>query len=230
MLTKTIIITGSEGNLGKAVVKKFIDGDYNVIGVVHKKRDPKKYNGKNVEEVELDLLHEENCQKFVDETIKKNIGIDVAVLTAGGFAEGDIAKTKSSDIAKQYQLNFETAYNIARPVFLQMMKQGSGRIFLIGSRQGLNILKGKGALAYSLSKSLLFRLAELLNAEAKEKNVVVSVIVPSTIDTPQNRESMPDADFSSWVTASQIADIIYFYSSGESSAIREPVIKVYGKS
>jgi NAD(P)-dependent dehydrogenase (short-subunit alcohol dehydrogenase family) len=111
-----------------------------------------------------------------------------------------------------------------------MMKQGSGRIFLIGSRQGLNILKGKGALAYSLSKSLLFRLAELLNAEAKGKNVVVSVIVPSTIDTPQNRESMPDADFSSWVTASQIADIIYFYSSGESSAIREPVIKVYGMS
>jgi NAD(P)-dependent dehydrogenase (short-subunit alcohol dehydrogenase family) len=230
MLAKTIIITGSEGNLGKAVVKKFIDGDYNVIGVVHKKQDPKKYNGKNVEEVELDLLHEENCQKFVDETIKKNIGIDVAVLTAGGFAEGDIAKTKSSDIAKQYQLNFETAYNIARPVFLQMMKQGSGRIFLIGSRQGLNILKGKGALAYSLSKSLLFRLAELLNAEAKGKNVVVSVIVPSTIDTPQNRESMPDADFSSWVTASQIADIIYFYSSEESSGIREPVIKVYGMS
>ena len=230
MLTKTIIITGSEGNLGKAVVKKFIDGDYNVIGAVHKKQDPKKYNGKNVEEVELDLLHEDNCQKFVDEIIKKNMGIDVAVLTAGGFAEGNIAKTKSNDIAKQYQLNFETAYNIARPVFLQMMKQGSGRIFLIGSRQGLNILKGKGALAYSLSKSLLFRLAELLNAEAKGKNVVVSVIVPSTIDTPQNRESMPDADFSSWVTASQIADIIYFYSSVESSAIREPVIKVYGKS
>ncbi len=230
MLAKTIIITGSEGNLGKAVVKKFIDGDYNVIGVVHKKQDPKKYNGKNVEEVELDLLHEDNCQKFVDEIIKKNMGIDVAVLTAGGFAEGDIAKTKSSDIAKQYQLNFETAYNIASPVFLQMMKQGSGRIFLIGSRQGLNILKGKGALAYGLSKSLLFRLAELLNAEAKGKNVVVSVIVPSTIDTPQNRESMPDADVSSWVTASQIADIIYFYSSEESSAIREPVIKVYGMS
>jgi NADP-dependent 3-hydroxy acid dehydrogenase YdfG len=139
MLAKTIIITGSEGNLGKAVVKKFIDGDYNVIGVVHKKQDPKKYNGKNVEEVELDLLHEDNCQKFVDEIIKKNMGIDVAVLTAGCIAEGDIAKTKSSDIAKQYQLNFETAYNIARPVFLQMMKQGSGRRFFIGSRQGLNI-------------------------------------------------------------------------------------------
>jgi NADP-dependent 3-hydroxy acid dehydrogenase YdfG len=230
MLTKTAIITGASGNLGQAVLKKFIDNGYHIIGTIHNKQEQKKYNEKNVEEVELDLLHEENCQKFVEGVITKNKVIDVAVLTAGGFAMGDIAKTKTSDIAKQYQLNFETAYNITRPVFLQMMKQGSGRIFLIGSRQGLNVLKGKGALAYGLSKSLLFRLAELLNAEAKGKNVVVSVIVPSIIDTTPNRESMSDADFSSWVTASQIADIIYFYSSEEGSAIREPVIKVYGNS
>lgn len=230
MLTKTAIITGASGNLGQAVVKKLIDKNYNIIGTIHNKQEQKNYKEKNVEEVELDLLHEEDCQKFVDEVVVKNKAIDVAVLTAGGFAMGNIAKTKTSDIAKQYQLNFETAYNIARPVFLQMMKQGSGRIFLIGSRQGLNILKGKGALAYTFSKSLLFHLAELLNAEAKGKNVVVSVIVPSIIDTPQNRESMPGEDYSAWVSPSQIADVIYFYSSDEGSAIREPVIKVYGRS
>lgn len=230
MLTKTAIVTGSAGNLGKAVVKKFIDGGYKVIGTTHNKQEQKNYKEKNVEEVELDLLNEGDCQKFVEEIVVKHKAIDVAVLTAGGFAMGDIAETKTGDIAKQYQLNFETAYNIARPVFLQMMKQGSGRIFLIGSRQGLDILKGKGAIAYSFSKSLLFRLAEILNAEAKGKNVVASVIVPSIIDTPQNRESMPDADFSAWVSPSQIADVIYFYSSEEGSAIKEPVIKVYGKS
>jgi len=228
MLTKTAIVTGSAGNLGKAVVKKFIDGGYKVIGTTHNKQEQKNYKEKNVEEVELDLLNEGDCQKFVEEIVVKHKAIDVAVLTAGGFAMGDIAETKTGDIAKQYQLNFETAYNIARPVFLQMMKQGSGRIFLIGSRQGLDILKGKGAIAYSFSKSLVFRLAEILNAEAKGKNVVASVIVPSIIDTPQNRESMPGADFSSWASPSQIADVIYFYSSEEASAIREPVIKVYG--
>ncbi len=230
MLTKTAIITGASGNLGQAVLKKFFEKDYQIIGTIHNKQEQKNYEEKNVEEVELDLLNEEDCQKFVEEVVVKHKAIDVAVLTAGGFTMGDIAKTKTSDIAKQYQLNFETAYNIARPVFLQMMKQGNGRIFFIGSRQGLNTLKGKGAIAYSLSKSLLFRLAEILNAEAKEKNVVVSVIVPSIIDTPQNRESMPDADFTDWVSPSQIADIIYFYSSEEGNAIREPVIKVYGKS
>ena len=230
MLTKTAIITGASGNLGQAVLKKFIDKNYNIIGAIHNKQEEKKYSEKNVEEVEVDLLHEEDCQKFVEGIVTKNKAIDVAVLTAGGFAAGDISKTTSNDIAKQYQLNFETVYNVARPVFLQMMKQGSGRIFLIGSRQGLDILKGKGALAYSLSKSLLFRLAEVMNAEAKGKNVVVSMIVPSIIDTPQNRESMPDEDYSAWVSPSQIADIIYFYSSEEGSAIREPVIKVFGAS
>ena len=229
MLSKTIIITGTEGNLGQAVTKKFIDNGYNVIGTVHKKENSK-FTVNNFQQVELDLLNEENSQIFVSGIIEKYNEIDIAVLTAGGFAMGDIAKTKTSDIAKQYQLNFETAYNIARPVFLQMIKQDKGRIFLIGSRQGLDILNGKGALAYSFSKSLLFRLAEVMNEETKGKNVVVSVIVPSIIDTPQNRESMPAADFSNWVPTSQIADVIYFYSSEEGCSIREPVIKIYNNS
>ena len=229
MLSKTIIVTGASGNLGKAVVKKFIDKEYNVIGIVHKKENNISSEN-NLEETELDLLNEENSEKFVSGVVEKYGAIDVAVLTAGGFASGNIDKTKTTDINQQYQLNFETAYNIARPVFLQMMKQGNGRIFLIGSRQGLNILKGKSAVAYSFSKSLLFRLSELLNAEAKGKNVVASVIVPSIIDTPSNRESMPDANFSDWVAPSAIADVIYFYSSDEGNAIREPVIKMYGKS
>jgi hypothetical protein len=60
--------------------------------------------------------------------------------------------------------------------------------------------------------------------------VVVSVIVPSTIDTPQNRESMPDADFSSWVSPAQIANVIYYYSATEADILREPVIKVYNNA
>lgn len=229
-MNKTAIVTGASGNLGKAVVKKFLDEKYNVTGIVHQKNNKNAFSQNEYEELELDLLNEEGCKNMVENIVSKNNTIEVAVLTAGGFTSGNVASTKTVDIVNQFQLNFETAYNIARPVFLQMMKQGSGRIFLIGSRQGLDILKGKGALAYTFSKSLLFHLAELLNAEAKGKNVVVSVIVPSIIDTPQNRESMPGEDYSAWVSPSQIADVIYFYSSDEGSAIREPVIKVYGRS
>jgi NAD(P)-dependent dehydrogenase (short-subunit alcohol dehydrogenase family) len=124
-------------------------------------------------------------------------------------------------------LNFETAYNIARPVFAQMMLQGSGRIFIIGSKPGLDAKNGKGMIAYGLSKCLLFRLAELMNDEAKGTDVVTSVIVPSTIDTPQNRQSMPDAKYANWVKPEEIAEVIAFYSDEASSAVREPVIKVY---
>jgi NAD(P)-dependent dehydrogenase (short-subunit alcohol dehydrogenase family) len=229
MSAKIAIVTGANGNLGTAVVKKFSAEGFHVIGTVRHKQPSKENNENKVEEAELDLLKEEECRKFVEEVIAKNETIDVAVLTAGGFTMGDIAATKTSDIAKQYQLNFETAYNIARPVFLQMMRQNNGRIFLIGSRQGLETAKGKSAIGYSLSKSLLFRLAEIMNAEAKGKNVEVSVIVPGTIDTPQNRESMPGADFSAWESPSEIAEVIYFYSGGEGRNLHEPVIKIYNK-
>ena len=84
--------------------------------------------------------------------------------------------------------------------------------------------------AYSLAKSLIFRLAELMNDEAKGKNIVTSVVVPSTIDTPQNRKAMPDADFSNWVKPEAIADAIYFYCTDEAAVLREPLIKVYNNS
>ena len=229
MPSKTIIVTGAEGNLGKAVTKKFLEKDYNVIGTIHKKGNDN-FTDHNFHQEALDLLNEETAQNFVTGVIEKYKSIDVAVLTAGGFASGNIMTLKTSEITKQYQLNFETALNIARPVFTQMLNQNNGRIFLIGSQAGLNPSKSKGAVGYGLSKSLIFRLGEIMNAEAKKKNVVVSVIVPSIIDTPQNRESMPGEDFSNWVSTSQIADVIYFYSSDEGSVIREPVIKVYNNS
>jgi NADP-dependent 3-hydroxy acid dehydrogenase YdfG len=229
-LNKIAIITGASGNLGQSVVKKFIDEGFNVVGTVHKYIPSEGLQAGNYHPIELDLMNEDDSQKLVSDAIVKYGSIDVAVLTAGGFAMGDIAATKTNDIYKQYQLNFETAYNIARPVFIQMMKQNNGRIFLIGSQAGLDVSKSKGVTAYALSKSLIFRLAELMNAESKDKNVVTSVVVPGTIDTPQNRESMPGADFSSWETPQQIADIIYQYSTREAAKLEEVVIKIYNKS
>jgi NAD(P)-dependent dehydrogenase (short-subunit alcohol dehydrogenase family) len=111
-----------------------------------------------------------------------------------------------------------------------MLKQNNGRIFIIGSRPGLNAMHGKGMVAYGLAKSLIFRLAEMMNDEAKGTNVVTSVVVPSTIDTPQNRKAMPDADPSKWVKPEAIADAIWFYCTDAASVIREPVIKVYNNS
>jgi NAD(P)-dependent dehydrogenase (short-subunit alcohol dehydrogenase family) len=228
---KTAIVTGASGNLGQAVVKKFIDEGYKVIGTVIP-NDPVKldFPAGSFEPVVVDLVNEDDSAKFVAGIISKYGSVDVAVLTVGGFAMGKIADTKTADINKQYKLNFETAYSVARPVFVQMMQQNSGRIFIIGSKPGLSAANGKGMVAYGLGKSLIFRLAELMNDEAKGHNVVTSVVVPSTIDTPQNRKSMPDADPSSWVKPDAIADIIYFHCTDAASVLREPVIKVYNNS
>lgn len=229
MKNKVAIVTGASGNLGQAVIKKFLAKGYNVIGSVIPD-DPVllEINDASFEKKIVNLLDEKDAERFVHAVISDHGRIDAAVLTVGGFAMGKIAETKSADILKQYKLNFETAYHAARPVFTHMLTQNSGRIFLIGSRPGLAMRHSKGMVAYGLSKSLLFRLAELLNDEAKDTDVVTSVVVPSTLDTPQNRQAMPDADFSKWVKPEAVADVIFFYCSDAATILREPVIKVYG--
>lgn len=223
---KTAVITGAAGSLGTAVARRFMNDGYQVIGIVNKDTSDGAF-----ETVQADLSDEAKAEEAINKILEKHGQIDVLIATAGGFAMGDIKSTKSGDIAAQYKLNFETAYHIVRPVFNHMMDRGNGRIFLTGSRAGIDTAAGaKSMLAYSLSKSLLARLAEVLNDEAKGSDVVTSLVVPSIIDTPQNREAMPDADTSKWVTPEAIADIIFFHSSKAAAILREPVIKVYWKS
>lgn len=228
---KIAIVTGASGNMGQAVVSKFINEGYKVIGtVIPNDPVPVDFPAEKFARVVVDLMSEDDSAKFINSIVAEYGSIDAAVLTVGGFAMGSVAETKTSDIGKQYKLNFETAYNVARPVFVQMLKQNSGRIFIIGSKPGLSATNSKGMVAYGLAKSLIFRLAELMNAEAKGTKVVTSVIVPSTIDTPQNRKAMPDSDPDNWVKPEAIADVIYFYCTDAASVLREPVIKVYNNA
>jgi len=228
---KTAIVTGASGNLGQAVIRKFLAEGYQVTGTVVP-ADPVQLivNHPNLHVIEADLLNETAAAQ-VSQSVIDNYGqIDAAILTVGGFAMGTVAETTSADLLRQYKLNAETAYHVARPVFLQMMKQGSGRIFMIGSKPGIDMRNSKGMVAYGMAKSLIFRLAELMNEEAKGTNVVVAVVVPSTIDTPQNRKAMPDADYSKWVSPDAIASVIHFHCTVEAAPLRETVIKLYGNS
>lgn len=226
-----VIVTGASGNLGQAVVRKFMGEGYFVIGsIIPNDPVPVDFPADKFEKVVVDLQSAEDSEKFVASIISKHKTIDAAVLTVGGFAMGKIAETRTSDVVQQYKLNFEATYNVARPVFIQMLKQNRGRIFMIGSKPGIDARNSKGMVAYGLAKSLIFRLAELMNHEAKGHNVVTSVVVPSTIDTPQNRKSMPDANFDNWVKAEAIADIIYFYCTDAAAVLREPVLKVYNNA
>lgn len=228
---KIAVVTGASGNLGFAVTKKFIAEGYKVIGTaMANEAVVMNFPEDSFEKIVVDLMSETDSEKFITSVIEKYGAVDAAVLTVGGFAMGSIAETSTADILKQYKLNFETTYNVAKPVFVQMLKQNSGRLFIIGSRPGLAAWHSQNLTAYGLAKSLVVRLTELMNLEAKGKNVVASVVIPSTIDTPQNRKAMPDANFNDWVKPEDIANVIYYHCTNEAHALRETVIKVYNNS
>lgn len=228
---KTVIITGANGNLGSAVTKTFLQKGYRVIITVA--NDAMKSDISHHEKLEVhvvNLMHEEESKSFVEKVIATHGTIDAALLLVGGFAMGNIAKTSVADIQSQISLNFNTAYHVARPLFGHMMEKGSGRIVFIGSRPALEATAGKGMIAYGLSKSLLFKLAEYLNAEAKGKNVMAAVVAPSTLDTEINRKSMPNANPDDWVKPSALANILEFLVSDIGGPLRESVLKVYNNS
>jgi NAD(P)-dependent dehydrogenase (short-subunit alcohol dehydrogenase family) len=230
-MTKTIIITGANGNLGAATVKKMLDEGYKVVAVDHSGSHLGfASSNTNFELKQVDLSDEKGVDVFVREVIEMHGKVDGALLLVGGFAMGDIASTDGEALRKMYSLNFETAYFIARSLFQHMLNNGYGRLVFIGARPALKPEQGKGVMAYSLTKAMLFHLAELLNAEAKGRNVVASVVAPSTIDTPQNRESMPGADPANWVKPEQIAEVLEFICSEKGMPVRESVYKVYNNA
>ena len=225
---KTVIITGANGNLGTAVTNEFLNKGYKVIATVAMESMKNDFTANsNLEVRVVDLMHEEEGLSFVQSVIGKYNKIEGALLLVGGFAMGNIATTTGADLVKQFSLNFETAYYVTRPLFQHMLQNKNGRIVFIGARPALLAEQGKNLIAYGLSKSLLFKLAEYLNEEAKGTNVTVTVVAPSTLDTALNRKSMPDVDPNTWVKPQQIAELLEFIVSDKSSPLRETVLKVY---
>jgi len=229
-MKKNVLITGASGNLGHATVAKFAQQGYTIIAMVTPGK-PHGFSTEGIHTYEADLTNEKSTDSAVKKIIENHGEITAALLLVGGFALGTLQSTDGEMMKKMFALNFDTAYFVTRPVFQQMLKQpGGGKIILIGSRPGLNPRDGRGSLAYSLSKSLIFRLAEVLNAEGSAKNVTASVIVPSTIDTEINRKEMPDKDFTAWVKPEQIADAMLFLCSEHGNPLRETVLKIYNRA
>jgi NAD(P)-dependent dehydrogenase (short-subunit alcohol dehydrogenase family) len=215
-MSKTIIITGANGNLGVAAVKKFLDAGYKVIAVDHKGTHLGfAASHDNFELRDVNLENEAATEDFIDEAISLYGRIDGALLLVGGFAMGDVSATDGTAMKKMYSLNFETAWFVARPLFQHMVQNGFGRLVFMGARTAMRPELGKGAVAYALTKSMLFNLAGLLNASAKGKNVQASVVAPATIDTELNHQSMPNADSSGWITPAQLADVLELICSGK---------------
>jgi NADP-dependent 3-hydroxy acid dehydrogenase YdfG len=228
---KTIVVTGASGNLGLVVTKYLLSKGHTIIAVVHDASSIQKMDANpNLTSHVVDLENEIETEKFIKDILVKYKTIDAAIMLAGGFTMGNITKTNSGLIKEQIRLNFDTAYHVVQPVYYHMLQNNFGRFIFIGARPAIKPSDGKNMIAYGLSKSLLFKLAEYINADAKGKNIDAAVIVPSTIDTESNRKAMPDADPSKWVKPEAIAETIEFLLSPSAAAFRETVLKMYNNA
>lgn len=201
----TLFVSGAGGNLGSAVAGYFKEQGFVVYGSVSK-------NGTaEFNEVVLDATNEEQCSNAVSSIIQTEHQVDAAVLTIGGFAMGGLEETNYAAIEQQINLNFKTAYLLAKPLFLHFLEKGTGTLFLVSSGAGTNPAAATGVVAYALSKALVVDLADILNAlaEKQQSDARVVVVVPGTIDTPQNRAAMPNADTSKWISPRNLAKAIF---------------------
>ena len=228
-MERTALITGASGNLGKAVVENLLGLDFRVA-VLSRRLGKMKAGlpGGNLA-FEVDLTDESRVDSVIEEVYGQFASVDIAVLTVGGFAMGKIAETGLEEMNRMYSLNFVSAYNVARPLVARMEKQErGGQLVFIGTRPGLEPERGGSMIAYTLSKSLLFSLARAINGGGGAHRVRASVVVPGTMDTPENRSAMPDADFSKWVSPQDVAENIMHLVSPAGSKLRKSILKVYG--
>lgn len=230
-MKKSLIITGAAGNLGKTVTQRMLDLGFAVEATLGSRDSSDFIDHKALKSEKVNLLDEAAAEAFVKQVDSRCDELSGAVLLVGGFTPGGFKESDGATVEKMIQLNFFTAYYMIRPLLEVFEKQESGgRIILIGTRPVLNISEGKNLVAYSLSKSLLFKLAEYINSYGSKKGITVTVIVPSTLDTPGTRSAMPEMDFSKWVPTDKVADTIEFIFSDAGGMLRETVIKLYNKA
>lgn len=230
-MSKTVLITGATGNLGKDVVQKLYAEGYKLFATLGSAPAPDYFSDLGVESENINLTDEMAVQQFAHSFIKSHPDLEAVVMMVGGFAPGSIEETSGASFDKMVALNFKTAFFITRPL-LQYFKNRpmGGQFIFFGTRPALEAKEGKDLFAYALSKSLVFRLAECINESGKGKGVSATVVVPSTIDTPANRMAMPKADFSKWVKSEHIADAIRFVLSEPGHQLRDSVVKMYNES
>jgi len=223
-MSRNIIVTGAAGGLGRAVVDKFKREGYHVIALLRPGHE------ESVEEAdanyEVDVTSEEAVTEFVREYQMQYGDLDAIAMLVGGFAMGNVEETTQAELTKMFQLNFFSAFQMVQGFLPLVKKQQKGTFLFVGARPALQLQDATGSLAYALSKKMVISLSEILAEEIKGTDIRTHVFVPSIIDTPANRESMPDADFGKWVSSAEIAEAMHY--AVNTPSLRNMTFKLYG--
>ena len=229
---KVVLVTGGTGGLGQEVCLAFLKAGALLATTYHSDNSIPMLQSKlgSLEKVFLikkDLRNEEDVWNLVSDVTKKFGRIDILANVIGGYIAGKpVAEIDEKDWDEMMDLNLKTVFLLSKHVVSQMLKQSSGKIIHVAARPGL---KGTGFdAAYVASKSGVVRLVESLSEEVKAKGINVNCVLPSIIDTQENRIAMPGADYAKWVKPDAIAKIILFLASDDSKPINGAAIPVYG--
>jgi NAD(P)-dependent dehydrogenase (short-subunit alcohol dehydrogenase family) len=223
---KTCLITGAAGNLGRAVAGAFASAGASMILMDRDDKGLRSAYGDENERrrlVSADLLDAASVARAVAASAR----IDILCNIAGGFRMGQpVHETPEETWALMLDLNAKSVVNTARAIVPRMLAAGSGKIINIAALAGLGGKANMGA--YIASKSAVIRLTESMSAELRDRGINVNCILPSIIDTPQNRADMPGADPRRWVAPEALADVILFLASDAARAIHGAAIPVTG--
>ncbi|GAB4533456.1 MAG: SDR family NAD(P)-dependent oxidoreductase [Anaerolineae bacterium] len=232
---QVVMVTGASGNLGRAVAEAFLAaGARLALPDRSPDRLPKLYpelagSDRHYLAAGIDVTSPADADLLVQETLRRLGRIDVLAHTVGGYQAGAPPHETSLETwDAMLNLNGRATFVINRAVVPAMLARGRGKIINTAARSAL----GSGAkdVAYSASKSAVARITEGMAAAYRSRGINVNAVLPGTIDTPQNREAMPDADHSRWVKPEALAQIFLFLASEAASPIHGALVPAYGLS
>ena len=231
--TSVVIVTGAAGNLGRATASLLAERGFSivavdrVVGASQAWLDGLALPARHLAISGIDLGDPAACDGVVARTLDRYGRVDGLVHTVGGFDAAPIAAAGSDLWERLFRLNTLTTVNMFRPAIAAMRPARRGSLVAIGA--GAALKAPAGLAAYAASKSAVLRLVESFAAELKAEGIRVNAVLPSTIDTPQNRAAMPDADPSAWVTPRQLAEVIAFLISDAASGVTGASYPVTGR-
>ncbi len=226
---KVIVVTGAAGNVGSALAAHLAANGARIAAVdTHAERLAAVVAGLpgagHMALSSFDLMNADASLALVAQVVATAGRLDGVGTTVGGFAMAKLADAGLDQWDQMFALNVKTTWNIYRAAVPAIRAVGGGALVGIGSAAGL---RGSGEMAaYAATKSAVMRLTESLADELRNDNIRVNAVLPTTIDTPQNRADMPDADSSRWVKPAAIAEVMGFLLSEGSRAVSGQLVQV----
>lgn len=217
MKGKLIFITGAKGGLGASITQRFLTSGATVLGA-SRSISREDFPVPNFFPVSVDFTSAGAVREAIDSAAVRHGRLDIVVHVVGGFAGGQsIADTDDTTWEQMRDLNLTSAFYVLRAAIPHLRKFGSGRFIAIGSLTALEPHAGLGA--YVTFKSALTTLVRTVALENKDSGLTANVILPGTMDTPANRKSMPNADFSKWLQPSAVAELVVWLADQNAARI-----------